>query len=47
MAELPDPDRFKAASDRVCEDAVAEQISCGPSPQHRLEAVLRGRKTAA
>jgi G6PDH family F420-dependent oxidoreductase len=41
MAELPDTDGFAAASKTVSPEAVAEQISCGPSPEAHLQAVDR------
>jgi G6PDH family F420-dependent oxidoreductase len=39
MAELPDPRGFAAASEQVTPEAVARQISCGPSARHHLEAI--------
>lgn len=41
MAELPDTGGFAAASKHVSPDAVAEQISCGPSPERHLQAINR------
>jgi G6PDH family F420-dependent oxidoreductase len=41
MAELPDPQGFAAASKYVTTEAVAAQITCGPSPERHLEAVRR------
>jgi G6PDH family F420-dependent oxidoreductase len=41
MAELPDTDGFAAASKTVSPEAVAEQISCGPSPEAHFQAVDR------
>jgi hypothetical protein len=41
MAELPDTDGFAAASKAITPEAVAEQISCGPSPDHHLAAIER------
>jgi G6PDH family F420-dependent oxidoreductase len=39
MAELPDPEGFAAASQTATPDAVAEQISCGPSADKHLQAI--------
>jgi G6PDH family F420-dependent oxidoreductase len=39
MAELPDPRGFAAASAQVTPEAVARQISCGPSAAQHLEAI--------
>ena len=41
MAELPDTGGFAAASKHVSADAVAEQISCGPSTERHLQAINR------
>ncbi len=41
MAEMPDTEGFAAASRHVSPEAVAKQISCGPSPEHHLEAIDR------
>ncbi|MBV8191708.1 MAG: TIGR03557 family F420-dependent LLM class oxidoreductase [Alphaproteobacteria bacterium] len=39
MAELPTPHAFAAASEQTTAEAVARQISCGPSAKHHLEAI--------
>jgi G6PDH family F420-dependent oxidoreductase len=41
MAELPDPQGFAAASKHVSPEAVAQAISCGPSPEPHLKAINR------
>jgi G6PDH family F420-dependent oxidoreductase len=41
MAELPDTEGFAAASKHVTPEAVAAQITCGPSPERHLEAIRR------
>jgi hypothetical protein len=41
MAELPDTEGFTAASKAVSPEAVAKQVSCGPSPEHHLESIDR------
>jgi G6PDH family F420-dependent oxidoreductase len=41
MAELPDTEGFAVASKHVSPEAVAELISCGPSPEHHLQAIER------
>ena len=41
MAELPDTEAFAAASKHVTPETVAEQISCGPSPERHLQAIDR------
>ena len=41
MAELRDTEGFAAASASVTPDQVAQQISCGPSTDHHLEAIDR------
>jgi G6PDH family F420-dependent oxidoreductase len=41
MAELPDTEGFAAASKHVSPDAVAELVSCGPSPDRHLKAIER------
>lgn len=41
MAELPDTDGFAAASKQVSPEAVAEQITCGPSADEHLDAIGR------
>jgi G6PDH family F420-dependent oxidoreductase len=45
MAELPDTGGFAAASKHISPEAVAQAISCGPSPERHLEAI--GRYTEA
>jgi G6PDH family F420-dependent oxidoreductase len=39
MAELPDTEGFAAASEAVSPDQVGEEICCGPSLDHHLEAI--------
>lgn len=39
QAELPDTDGFAAATEQVSPEAVAEKISCGPSPDQHLKAI--------
>src|SRR5947208_13162549 len=39
MAELPDTEGFASASKHVTPDSVAEQITCGPSPEKHLKAI--------
>lgn len=41
MAELPGTEGFKAASRHVSPEAVAQEISCGPSADDHLEAINR------
>jgi G6PDH family F420-dependent oxidoreductase len=41
MAELPDTEGFAAASKHVSPETVAQAVSCGPSPEHHLEAIDR------
>ena len=41
LAELPDTEGFAAASKHVSPEAVAEVVSCGPSPDRHLEAIDR------
>ncbi len=41
MAELPDTEGFAAASKHVSPDAVAQAVSCGPSPDRHLQAIDR------
>ena len=41
MAELPDTEGFAAASKHMSPEAVAKQISCGPSPEAHLQAIDR------
>lgn len=41
MAELPDTEGFAAASKHLTPDTVAQQISCGPSPERHLQAIDR------
>ena len=41
MAELPDTEAFAAASKHVTPDAVAQLVSCGPSPDRHLRAIDR------
>ena len=41
MAELPDTAGFAAASQSVSPAAIAEKVTCGPSPEHHLEAIER------
>jgi hypothetical protein len=41
MAELPDTEGFAAASKHVSPEAVADEISCGPSAEHHLQAIDR------
>ncbi|HEU4535971.1 MAG TPA: LLM class flavin-dependent oxidoreductase, partial [Polyangiaceae bacterium] len=40
-AELPDVESFAAASRHVSPEAIAEMVSCGPSPERHLEAIER------
>jgi G6PDH family F420-dependent oxidoreductase len=39
MPELPDPETFDAASSRITQDDVAEEVSLGPSPEPHLKAI--------
>ena len=39
MPELPDPETFDAASSRITQDDVAEEVSLGPSPEVHLKAI--------
>jgi G6PDH family F420-dependent oxidoreductase len=41
MAELPDVASFAAASRQVSPEAIAEMVSCGPSPDRHLQAIER------
>jgi G6PDH family F420-dependent oxidoreductase len=41
MAELPHDGSFAAASRQVSAEAVAQQVSCGPSAERHLEAINR------
>lgn len=41
MAELPDTEGFAAASKHVSPETVGQSVSCGPSPEHHLEAIDR------
>jgi G6PDH family F420-dependent oxidoreductase len=41
QAELPDTEGFAAASKHVSPEAVAQVVSCGPSPDRHLEAIER------
>jgi G6PDH family F420-dependent oxidoreductase len=41
QAELPDTEGFAAATKTVSPEAVAEVVSCGPSPERHLEAIDR------
>jgi G6PDH family F420-dependent oxidoreductase len=41
MAELPDTEGFAAASKHLTPETVAQQVSCGPSPEHHLQAIDR------
>ena len=41
LAELATPSQFAAAAKLVTEDAVAEQVVCGPDPQLHLAAIER------
>jgi G6PDH family F420-dependent oxidoreductase len=41
MAELPDTEGFAAASKHISPEAVAQEISCGPSPEQHLQAIDR------
>jgi hypothetical protein len=41
MSELPDTRTFAAATRAVPPEALAAQISCGPSPDRHLEAIGR------
>ncbi|CAN5673726.1 LLM class F420-dependent oxidoreductase [soil metagenome] len=41
QAELPEPAGFAAASKHTSVEAVAKEISCGPSPEQHLEAIAR------
>ena len=41
MAELPDTEGFAAASKHVSPEAVSQSVTCGPSPEHHLEAIHR------
>jgi G6PDH family F420-dependent oxidoreductase len=41
MAELPDVEGFAAASKSVTPEAVAKQVSCGPSAEAHLQAIDR------
>jgi G6PDH family F420-dependent oxidoreductase len=41
MAELPDTEGFAAASKHFTPETVAQQISCGPSPERHLQAIDR------
>jgi G6PDH family F420-dependent oxidoreductase len=41
MAELPNTDSFAAASRHVPVEAVAQAVSCGPSPDRHLKAIDR------
>jgi hypothetical protein len=41
QAELPDTKGFDAASKHVAPEAVAEQITCGPSAERHLQAVKK------
>jgi G6PDH family F420-dependent oxidoreductase len=41
MAELPDTEGFAAASKHLTPETVAQQISCGPSPERHLQAIDR------
>jgi G6PDH family F420-dependent oxidoreductase len=41
QAELPDTEAFAAASKHVSPEAVAQLVSCGPSPDRHLEAIDR------
>jgi G6PDH family F420-dependent oxidoreductase len=41
MAELPDTEGFAAASKHLTPETVAQQISCGPSPEHHFQAIDR------
>jgi G6PDH family F420-dependent oxidoreductase len=40
-AELPDTRAFAAASRHISADAIAELVSCGPSPERHLEMIER------
>ena len=40
MSELPDTEGFAAASKHVSPEAVSQSVSCGPSPERHLEAIL-------
>ncbi|MCW5734343.1 MAG: TIGR03557 family F420-dependent LLM class oxidoreductase [Enhydrobacter sp.] len=39
LAELPTEEAFAAASEQVSVDAVGKAVSCGPAPEHHLEAI--------
>jgi hypothetical protein len=41
MAELPDTEGFAAASKHLTPETVAQQVSCGPSPERHLQAIDR------
>jgi G6PDH family F420-dependent oxidoreductase len=41
QAELPDTKGFKAASEHVTPETVAEQITCGPSAERHLNAIRK------
>ena len=41
LAELPHEKAFEAASKYISPETVAENISCGPSPEHHLEAIAK------
>jgi G6PDH family F420-dependent oxidoreductase len=41
MAELPDTEGFAAASKHLTPEMVAQQVSCGPSPEQHLAAIDR------
>ena len=40
-AEMPDIEGFAAASKFISPEAVAKEVSCGPSPDHHLEAITK------
>ena len=41
MAELPDVESFAAAIRHVSAEAIAQTVSCGPSPERHLAAIER------
>jgi hypothetical protein len=41
QAELPDTKGFEAPAKNISPDAVAESISCGPSPERHLHAIAK------
>jgi len=41
QAELPNTKAFEAASKHVAPETIAEQITCGPSPERHLKAIRK------